>query len=596
MRPLLILLALGAGLVAFQLRVPELVREQLSAAGFEDHLGPFGPERVQRDAQVLRAMLENGEVQRAAESAPDRHLAFDTALGELMSRGAKRPAELGQRVLRLSPLAMPRSFAQGREPSGWDLATSAALYSGTLTERLERLQRLTGLLSPDIWKVSAGLAELEALSAEADDPSVAMAVFHAADRVAPFDKYRAQLTGMLNAHRAAAREPWARHLAALGLLRTRQAARDTFGPLDRELWDDAADFADSERTQRRARLAGLRDAWLRGAPDSWDDVQNELDALDANWALQQHEERLRLIELRLRFAAWRGELTLALQVLDELDALDLSGNELAANALVLARTAFDQELLRGAEPRDAVRERLHALSRLPSAHDYAAALHWELALIEDLAEDHDAQFEHLRAAAEPALAGARAVPEPKHSRTWWTPLDPRAAHQIDPAEGSQSAAWTLANAAYDEQRWADALRYFEPGWPGHGCGNVTRDAETLRHTRMARCLVQLGRAAEASSSLRALLSEPLPWDAAPSASFALVRADVAAGKDDTLETFLESAPLDEIIVSKALALRDLLRARRDGDTARAESAHTALLARWPGDAELLAAASDESDA
>lgn len=576
---------------------------------------------VADDARTeLRGLLAGGPARAAARAALDEHVAFDRALAEVLadpSVGEARKDALAREALAISPMLVPPTFTDGRVPTGWDLAYRRALAleraSGSDTAALVAL--IERHFDPEIWEPREGLATLEQLVAtSAGEPLAAQTLFRAADRLAPFPKYHAELERALDAAVAQPVSGLARHLIALARLRLAVGdGPDSFGVRDAALWLDAERWAPSPEAAELTALAGLHDRWRRGARETRVEVLSEL----ARWSEASRSAasasaapsgsgsdsggrdvaaavHFKGLELLARLSALEGDVPTALAWVDALEARGAPPRQAAANLVLLTRLVVDR--LAPDEPtgRAALGE---SLARAATALDDApmrSAVEWALAQIAALEEEHEREQEHLRRAAKLALSGAEPPPVEEHLTSWWTPLPRPARSEVEPIEASRLASWWVATRAYEEGDWATALRHYAPPAPVEGCGNHIEDVLTYRRLQISRCHEELGQLDEARAVLRGLARENVIAWTSSEAIVALVDFELRHDGTDELVAWLEARALAPEKAARASGYLDYRAALASGDVGRVREAAEWIRARWPEDEVLVARVASES--
>jgi hypothetical protein len=488
----------------------------------------------------------------------DEHLAFERALDEVLAGGGQDATALAGELLLLSPLRVPRSFTDGRAPTGWDLVQRASL-----DELVRRRPELAGLvtdverlLSPDVWQVDAGLTTLDALVAEAGgEPAVSALLFGTADRLAPFPRYHTRLAEVLRRAVNASPDDHALRMAVVRLV-----AEGVASTAESPLWEQAAATAPTSLDAELLRLARLTRAATQADASGRDAARVGLLSLahDAS-----HPELTRRALARLaRTAAQPDEVlghTLALR------NADADARELGGLLLVLVRD-------RGHDLHGAPGRELAALIESTSEGldpEWLPCLQWAAAQLAEQRGDDAARRQLLEQAAAPALAG-RAPAAPLAPRSeWWLPLDEAVSRALRPVEYGRAACWELADLAWEEQRWEDVLRYGALPPPAEGCGNVIDRALRRADRRRAAALEGLARTAEAEALLRKLLATA-GWDEITRSAVELVEFSVRVDGDEGLRRWLDDPGPG--LGERAALTRDLLGVRRAAVDGRLDEA------------------------
>ncbi|RKY18918.1 MAG: hypothetical protein DRQ55_12040 [Planctomycetota bacterium] len=557
----------------------------------------------------------------------DDYVAFERGLHSVLTGPSAQDPDLLQRlgagVAETSPMALRRSFSDGREPTGWDLAQAwaQAELAARRPELAPLLEDVTRLLSPDVWQVAEGAARLARLCEQApDEPVVAALVFQTAERLAPFPQYRAAVDEVLTAAFAAldasagananananaeaeaeaeaggeggaaggVDEVWlhgsarTRHLLELAVLRVSSAAAGRgASDVDQAHWRAAAATAPTPWQSSLVTLTGLVLRARQGDVAQQARARDELASYIGETPFS--DLALRAGEQLTRRWLTQGNLTQALGWCALMEREGAAAEQLAGLRLIMLR---DGHALLPSQP-DAVLDQLEAqLGRSMDAlgdGPAAPALAWAAATLAQARGQDQRAHELLIACAAASLSGAQPSARLSPISEWWVPLGEPAAQHLRPLEFSRGACWQLADQALADERWEDVLRYGAFPAPAEGCGNVIVEAERHGLRRRAAALQGLGRRDEALQ-LRGQLLLSAGFNDITRAAVELVDQSVQVGDEDALRVWLErSAPgSDERLdkTSRYLAFRVAL---RDGPREEAERLGAELGQRWPGD-------------
>jgi len=576
------------------------------------------------DVPKLAAALRAGPWPEAGFVALDEHLAFERALFDVLQRAGPDGDRQAEALLRQSPVRVPRSFTDGRVPTGWDLALqrAEAALAGRRPELADGVAGVRQLLAPDVWQVADGIAALDALVAAGGDDGVVSAVLHqVADRLAPFPSYARALEPIVERGVALAPFDHVRHVAALRLAAGIGGVRPESA---RPLWDGAIRSAPTLQDAELLRLAAATAAG-RAADPSWRDQSRiELAKLIEDAEVREVVERA-----LVRLALTAPTMVESLRHVRALDGVGASRERVDGLLLVLVRDRrTKQDVTVPAELHgllaDAI-ERAAGSERLPCLHWAAATAMAADVEGPETGDEHGDHADHeghpgqeagggsgvprpgplpvdtasdeagtsaeswalFTLAAQPALNGAEPTPMAKPISEWWLPLDEVPERSLRPIEYARAACWRLAEAAWLEQRWDDVLLYgaFPP--PAKGCGNVAAATARVAGTRRADALEGLGRGDE-SIALRiellatAPVSSDVSWAALELAE-GVVRLDA-----ETLAMSLLGA-LPGVIAERRDLARELIALRRAYADERGDAASLAeaLRERHPGRPEVL---------
>jgi hypothetical protein len=511
----------------------------------------------------------------------DGHLAFERALDQVLAGDGQDADALAGELLLLSPLRVPRSFTDGRAPTGWDLVQRTSL-----DELVRRRPGLAGLaadveflLSPDVWQVDAGLQKLDALVAEAgDEPAVSALLFGTADRLAPFSKYHARLADVLGRAVMAAPDDHARRMAVVRL-----AAEGVATPAERSLWEQAARTAPTSLDSELVQLASFTRAATQADAAGRDAARVGLLTLAHDAA---HPELARRALARLARTASQPD-----EVLGHTLALRNGGagaREFGGLLLVLVRD-------RGHDLHGGPGRELAALIETTSESlepQWLPCLQWAAAQLARERGEDDTRRLLLEQAAAPALAGQTPAAPLAPRSEWWLPLDEAVSGALRPVEYGRAACWELADLAWEEQRWEDVLRYGALPPPAEGCGNVIDRALRRADRRRAAALEGLARTDEAEALLRQLLTSA-GWDEITRSAVELVEFSVRVDRDERLQRWLDDPGPG--LGERAALTRDLLGVRRaaaDGRLDEARRLAAPVREALPTDASLRRALAD----
>jgi len=533
------------------------VQDAPSAAGDEREF--FGdPERY---SSRLKTELE------AAAGAPEDLESRDVAL----------------RALRQSPVLVFRTFTDGHEPSGWDLAYRTALRAAsadgdTVAAGLLDVMRELG---PERWKVAEGLVALRKLVSEhARHDLVAQMTFRVADRLAPFDAYRDAAKEIVRLTADQDVPPACRHLYALAELRLEEKAARV--PRRSDLWAAAAASAPDDLSREVTRIAGLRDRVRHAGEGARASALAEFAAWASGDDVSPFAARVAREQL-VRLHAERIEVGAAVAQADALWAIGADASDVAGCLAIIARdlvrhahgiTGVDRERLDAALV--SVREKLGE-SLVTAEMDFA------LAGVAQVADDTDVALTHLENATRIAFSGASVEPPDVAASEWWAPLARRARAELRPVETSRSATWVLANRLFEAGRYERAVAMFEVVPPGEGCGNVFDEALTLRSVRRALSLERLGRTDDARGELRDFLRGSVSWRSTSTAVVELVEFEQRQRALDDLGRWLGTVDLTTDVLRKARAFSTYAKAKDRGDAAAAREATRKILSTWPND-------------
>ena len=532
----------------------------------------------------FRSELAALQLPRPGLAALDGHLAFERALRSLVEPGglpAERADALAELLQQTSPFSVPRSFSDGREPTGWDWVQrrEQAALAARRPELAPLLSRVEQQLSPDVWKVREGLGTLgELVLQAADEPAVAGLVARTAERLAPFAQYHDGLWPVIDAARES--RPGS-HTLQWAAVRLACAPGPRGAAPVPPPWEVAIDTAPTAFDAELGRLMAL--SLELGAPDRREEALDELSLLASS---SPHPElSRRALELALRH---EPSLDRALSQVSELRRSGVEPERVAAGLLVLARDRATA--LTAAQPDVLRRFTLlldDTLATLGDSPD-ATCLHWSQAVVSEAAGDAERRHAELLVAAAPALDGDTPAEAERPVSEWWLPLGDPLAKQLRPVEYSRAACWTLADDAWRAQRWDEVLRFGALPPAAEGCGNVVASAERWAARRRADAFTGLGRHVEAVAVRRGLLLDA-SWNDVLTAAEELVDAALAADAAPALEAWL-SAQSHALVESDrgelTAAWLRFARALQRGERGPIEREAGALLARWPDDADL----------
>lgn len=524
------------------LQVPPEVQQ-----GLPRQVSPPTDQAVESPLQrELETALVAGRGPGSGLLALDEHLAFERALATALNRPGSRAPLLLEELLASSPLRVPRSFTDGRTPTGWDLLQDLATHelASRRPDLGAALDRSARLLSPDVWQVREGLDVLAALVEDGgDEPAVSALLFQTADRLAPFPQYHELLAPVLARAVEQAPDDHQRRLAELRLAwggpgRAR-------GPEAATLWEAAVRSAPTPLVAELAELAAATaagrssdDAWRAAARERLGRLARDADhaevaeralvrrALSAPDPLQAWDDLLALADLGAAPERLDGLLLVLVRdrplpfdgpALDRLQTWTAPALARAAEAdqrpcllWVAAELARDRQRLEAAAP--AGGSGLPRPDEADHDHDHDGP--------DDEHLDEEARALLVEAAA-PALAGAVPRPVLAPRSEWWLPLDEPPERSLRPVEYARAACWSLAADAWARQDWPALLTYGAVPVPARGCGNAAAASERLRLSRLATAHEALGRLDEALALHVQLLGLASPPDEQLLAAFDL---------------------------------------------------------------------------